>query len=78
MLLALTTLMNKVLIAITISNFKVLICYSGYDSCLLWTKCSQVPDDHHHEDDNDDADYDDDEEDAYDNYEDADNEEDAN
>ena len=33
-----------------ISNFKVLICYSGYDSCLLWTKCSQVYYDDHHED----------------------------
>ena len=33
-----------------IFNFKVLICYSGYDSCLLWTKCSQVYYDDHHED----------------------------
>ena len=55
------------LIAFTVSNCKVLICYSGYDSCLLWTKCSQVPDDHHHEDDNDEE-----EEDAYDNDDDED------
>ena len=58
------TSMNKVLIVVTVSNFKVLICYSGYDSCLLWTKCSQVHDDDH--DDRADDDADDDDEDAED------------
>ena len=65
-------MMKRVLIVVTVSNFKVLICYSGYDSCLLWTKCSQVYDDDHEDDHKDGAD--DDDEDANDNDKDVNDE----